>query len=220
MTSSLIARKLMVLLVVCVAMAATGCAHRTKQPTRVVRVAVVDGPIEDPGRQGRVERTGWWFGSRERYRPGSMGHFTAQAVSDELAGVPGVDVYSREDIGVFMAQKQRLLRRAYPQLDVHARTEILVQQDPLDYGRALNVDYVVRPVINEFTMVNSRVFTWWSCYLDATVEVWDVDRGELVAAYRSGKRGYFVSPLTMGERFARRSARRASSQDWFSTTGR
>ncbi len=198
-------------------LATAGCARTQIDPRRTVRVAVLDGIVEydvPPG--GEVRREGWWFGSRDRFISPNIAIQIGDQLAHELDRVPGVDVYSREDLTIYMARKERLLRRSFPELgDSYLRKQFLLRQDPLDYGRSLNVDYVVTSTVERASTVTNRTFSWWYSHLDATVEIWDVARGEIVYTVPYDGTAAFWSQLRLAERLARRTANNVKRHDLF-----
>ncbi len=194
-----------------------GCARTQIDPQRTVRVAVLDGVINyDVAPAGEIRREGWWFSSRDRFVSPNISIQVGDELARELDRVPGVEVYSREDLIIFMARKERLLRRSFPELgDSYLRKQVLLRQDPLDYGQSLNVDYVITSRVDRASTVTNRTFSWWYSHLDATVEIWDVPRGELVYTVPYDGTGAFWSQLRLAERLARRTAREAQRHDLF-----
>ena len=192
----------------------SGCARR--EPSRVVRVAVLDGAVTyevDP--QGEVSDRGWWFSARDRYQSPNAGVQMGEALARELGRVPGVDVYSREDLAIYMAQKERLLKRNFPDLTSYERKQLLAKQDPLDYGRSLNVDYVVTTDIERARTIVNRTFSWWYSQLEATVQVWDVSTGQMVWTKGWEDADNFDSQLALIEECARETRREIERRDVF-----
>lgn len=191
----------------------TGCAHRPA-PSRLVRVAVIDGQpskLEDAA-LGKVERKGWWFSARDYYRPETTATMLADAVAAQLSREPGLEVTSREDMAIYLAQKERLLRRNFPKLTSEDRKKVLAEQSPVDYGHSLNVDYVVRPQVFRASTVTNRFVSWWYSHLHATVEVWDVQTGQQVWIFPFDDADSFDSLQAMSEECAREAAARARSK--------
>jgi TolB-like protein len=193
----------------------TGCATKG-EPARTVRVAVLDGLVEyDVDPKGELTVEGWWFGARDRLRSPNVGIQLGEAIARDLNRVPGVEVFSREDLSIYLAQKERLLKRQHPSLSSLQRKSILLRQDPLDYGRSLNVDYIVLPVVTKSSTVLNRTFSWWYSHLDATVQVYDVDKGQIIWSRRWEDVDYFDSSLAMAEECARSSVSRMKRKDVF-----
>ena len=193
-----------------------GCASTPPSPTRQVRVAVLDGMTQyqvAPG--GETLDKGWWFSARDSYLSPNIGILLGEAMAAELTELPGVEVYSREDLAIYMAQKERLLKRDYPNLSSLQRKVLLVRQDPLDFGRSLNVDYVVSSEILEASTVTNRTLPWWYSHLDATISVWDVSGSELVQKWAWEDTDSFDSQIALVEECARELSRKARKQDVF-----
>jgi len=196
------------------ALALTGCA--SKQDPRTVRVAVLDGLtdyVTSP--DGDVLDEGWWFSSRDRYLTSNIGINVADEIARELDDVAGIDVYSREDLDIYMAQKERLLARQEPELTAFERSRVLLEQDPLDYGRSLNVDYVVAPYVHSSSMVTNRFLSWWYSSMEATVEIYDVEQGVLISAYPFRDTDHLDSQLALAEELAREFTSRVKRKDIF-----
>ena len=183
-----------------------GCA-KPVLPQRVVRVAVLDGlatyPV-DPG--GNVKQEGWWLGSQDRYLSSTTGIEVAEALARGMARLPGVAVQSRDDQRIYMAEKERRLSRAYPSLKSPERKRLLLMQNPLDYGRDLNVDFVLRPEVLKASTVTNRTFSWWFSDMHVIVEVWRVSPAEKVATLTFRKKEFFASQVALADRVARSTA--------------
>ena len=202
-------------LVLCFAATCVGCAKATL-PQRVVRVAVLDGlatyPVE-PG--GNVKQEGWWLGSQDRYLSSTTGIEVAEALARGMARLPGVAVQSRDDQRIYMAEKERRLSRAYPSLKSTERKKLLLEQDPIDYGRDLNVDFVLRPEVLKASTVTNRTFSWWWSDMHVIVEVWRVSPAEKVSTLTFRKKEFFASQVTLADRVAKSTAKVARRTNLF-----
>lgn len=209
----------LLLLFAVVALVAAGCA-RTPSASGVIRIAVLDGELKyEVPPEGMVVRDGWWFGSRDRYIAANTGVIAGEVLAREFARLPGVEVYSRDDLALYMGYKERLLRRAHPQLSPQARRQILAAQDPVDFGRSLNVDYIVKPEIILASTTTNLTTSAWRSDLEMTVSIYHVESGRRVSyMYRKNFR-LFVSQLTLLESFAKRAARKARREDTFRLYG-
>lgn len=198
----------------------SGCASKPV-PTTTVRMAVLDGlMVNDVRPGGEVERLGWWFGSRDRYTASNVGVLFGDIFHREFSRLPGLDVYSRDDYIVYLAQKERLLRRGFPELTSQARKRVLAQMDPVDYGRSLNVDYVLHAEILEAaTTTNLTISSWWS-ELNTRASLYDVKTGEVVVTMDFDRTRNFRSQVALMEEFARRSTRRFLRDDPIGIYGR
>ncbi|MEO8376447.1 MAG: hypothetical protein ABI579_02155 [Candidatus Sumerlaeota bacterium] len=200
------------------AVALTGCAGK-KQPLRTVRIAVLDGRTDFATPQkGEIQDVGWWFGARDRYLSPNMGISLADTLTTEFAKINGVEVHPRVDLQIYMAQKERVLKRNYPQLDSLARKELLLRQDPLDYGRSLNVDYVITSDVIAAKTVTNRTFGFWYSTLDVIVQVYDVSKGELIWTRPWSDSDNLRSQFSMAQECARETARKAKRKDIFLLT--
>ncbi len=105
--------------------ATTSCAKKYAPPSRTIRVAVIDGPIEyDVDPKGEVRREGWWLGTRQKYITPNAGIMAADTIAFALRETPGVEVYSRDDFRNYMSQKERLLQRSFPALSQDPRRQV------------------------------------------------------------------------------------------------
>jgi hypothetical protein len=189
---------------------------RAYEPTRTVRVAVIDGPIlYDVGPEGEIAIKGWWFGAHDRIYSPNSGSLAAESLARELDRLPGVEVYSREDLVVYLGQKERLLRASYPALTPRQRKLVLAQQDPVDFGRSLNVDYVVAPTIYDSVTGLNRTFSWWYSTIDTNVQIYDVATGEAVWAWPYRGTSAFSSQARLYDFYARKVARKVRKADAF-----
>ncbi|MCC6545545.1 hypothetical protein IT570_00130 [Candidatus Sumerlaeota bacterium] len=206
-------RGLSLLLVLAVALAFTGCAS-TKPPIRSVRVAVLDGRTNfEVPQKAEIQDVGWWFGARDRYLSPNLGVILAEALSTQLAKVKGVEVHPREDLQIYMAQKERVLKRNYPQLDSAARKKLLLQQDPIDYGKSLNADYVITSDIIVAKTVTNRTFSFWYSTIDVIVQVYDVSTGELIWTRPWSDTDILRSQMAIAQECAKDTTRRIKRKD-------
>lgn len=202
---------LLLTLLAAAAAAATGCARRAPGPSTIVRVAVLDG-VEGPGGlETRRSVAGWWLGARDRFDEGNAEIHMGDALAREFAKVPGVVVHSRTDVAALMAEKEHLLRRAFPEMTPEERRAVLATQDPVDYGRSLNVDFVVSSRVDEARKVHQRTFHWWRTRASARVDMHDVRTGDLVWSWQGRSENWFLSHVPVLERLGRKARRNAES---------
>lgn len=200
---------------VLLALVTCSCASR-QNPLRVVRLAVLDGRLDyEVKAKGEVRDEGWWFSAADRYVSGNVGIQMAEALSKEFGKIPGVEVYSRDDLTIYMAQKERALKRNFPDLTSLDRKQLLLRQDPIDYGKSLNVDYVMTTDVLQASTVTNRTFSWWYSHLDVIVQLYDVSKGQLVWTRPWNDSDAFDSQLALVEECARETARRARREDVF-----
>ncbi len=192
------------------------CAHKKPEPTTIVRLAVLNGvrdyevPVE-----GMVTNKGWMLSNRHSYLSPNTGVQLAEVLTSEFDRIPGVEAWPREDFQIYMAQKERLLQRNYPGLTPVQRKDVLDRQDPIDYGKSLGVDYVMRPEIAYASTVANRPFGWWYSTLEARVEMWDVEAGEMVWSYDFDDTDNFDSQIALMEEMARQASRDARKKSAF-----
>lgn len=192
----------------------TGCA--TQKPSRTVRVAVLNGKIDyEVNEKGETRDEGWWFGARDRFLSPNPGTQLGEVLSRELAKKPGVEVYSRDDLAIYMSQKERLLKRNFPDLTSFQRKQVLAKQDPVDFGKSLNVDYIVTSDIIKSSTVTNRTFSWWYSTVDCVITVYDVSSGQLVWSHAWEDTDAFKSEMAMLEECARETAGQMARKDVF-----
>ncbi|MDX2175758.1 MAG: hypothetical protein SF028_04745 [Candidatus Sumerlaeia bacterium] len=183
-------------------LAGASCARRP-QPTREVKVAVLDGRLlEAVAKDGELTTDGWWFSQRKILKSGNDGLLATEAVSREFRKLPGLNVYDEEDMVVFLAQRDRLAQRSFPSLNPADRAELLQSQSPVDYGRALGVDFVLVPIVEKSNQTQNQFTSVWSSRARVRLEFWDVLKGERVWEYEEGDRDYFDSRLEVMEDIA------------------
>ncbi len=198
----------------------TGCGSKSRASADYtlpkVRVAVLDGITNyEVSPKGDVEDNGWWFSARNRYKSANIGIQLGQALADEMQGIQGVEIYPREDLSIYYAQKERLLERAYPDLEPAERKQLLSLQDPVDYGRSLGMDYVVTSKINSSSTLVNRTTSIWLSTLEAEVAVIRVSDGQTVDYWTWRDSDYFDSQLSMVEECARELTRKARKSGVF-----
>ncbi len=190
-----------------------GCAQRTA--SGVVRVAVMDGIVAEGKTETRQSVAGWWLGTHDRFDSGTAGVVLADTLAKEFQEMPGVEIYSRLDLASYMAQKERLLARNYPEMTPPERLMVLQEQDPVDYGKSLNVDYIMTSKVSLSRTTHNRTFHWWASEVDFNLEVWDVDSGQRIWQWRGHDRDLFDSQLAMMEELAREARSKATRLDVF-----
>lgn len=192
-----------------------GCAHKVKAPQRAVTLAVLDGTAAPDASETRRSVAGWWLGSRDRFDNGNAPTLVAEAVAEEFTEVPGVHVFSRIDLAAYMMQKERILMRRYGELTPQQRLDVLRAQSPIDYGRSLNVDYVMTNHVTRSRLVHNRTFHWWLSKVDFDLELWDVESGQRIWVWRGDDTDLFDSQLAVIEELAREAREEALEQDVF-----
>jgi len=198
------------------AAAATACAHApTAPPARTVRLAVLDGSMAGGSGETRRSIAGWWMGARDRFDDGNAGIHLADLLSTEFEKVPGVEVHSRTDIRAMMAEKEHILRSTYPDLSPEERYRVLMDQQPVDYGRSLGVDFVLAPDVTMSRLVHQRTFHWWYSKAAASVELWDVSRGEKVWQWSDRDSALFASQKAALEDLAQSARKDAEKENAF-----
>ncbi|MCB2155520.1 hypothetical protein KQI84_11595 [bacterium] len=193
---------------------AGGCGS-VPAPTHVVKLAVLDGVMAENATETRQELTGWWLSSRDRYQNGNAGIQLGEALADEFEKIPGVLVYPRTDLATYMAQKERTVRRAYPDLSPEERLVVLQSQHPLDYGRSLNVDYVLSSHVALARTTHQRTFHWWVSRIRFDLDLWDVEQGQKIWTWHGEDSDLFDSQLTVIEELAEEAREEAYDRDIF-----
>jgi hypothetical protein len=197
--------------VAAVALSITACAKRepVKPPTvGGIRIAVLDGTVADPRAETRRSEAGWSVGRRHRFDDGNAGIAMADLLAIELRNLPNVRIHSREDVAAMMSQKERVVRSVEPELGRDDIYQVLLEQDPADYGRELNADYVVTNVVNEARMVYSPTnLMWWST-VQATIKVVDVSTGQVVWEWTGRDTDRLSGQFSVAEDLARHARKR------------
>lgn len=213
-------RRLALLLMACVAvvLAAGGCARKMPAPRTTVTLAVLDGVMAEGRHETRRSQAGWWFSARNRFDNGQAGVQLGEALAREFRDMAGVEVFPRSELRAYMAQKERILARQLPDLTPQQRLAVLEAQDPLDYGRSLNVDYVLTTRVDESRTIHNMVFNWWSSRVRFELSLWDVERGQVVWQWVGKDSATFRSQLAVMERLARKARREAERYDTLRVT--
>lgn len=200
---------------VVLALAAGGCASRQRLPASIVTLAVMDGTMATGREETRRSESGWWFGAQTRYDSGTAGVILGDALAEEFARIPGLQVMSRTDLRSYMAQKERLVYRQWPDLSAEERLKILQRQNPVDYGRSLNVDYVLTSRVYECRLIHHHFPHTWTARGDFAVDLWDVRTGAPVWTWQGRESDMFSSTTAVLERLARRAGSKARRADPF-----
>lgn len=196
-------------------LAGGGCARRPI-PAGVVKVAVLDGlTLERVVRGQELTSEGWWFGERDLLRTNNAGALATEFLARELSTVPGVAVYSPDDLRVYLATKERLIRRGFPELNPGERAELLSRQCPRDLGASLNVDYIVVPSVGWAATVRNDTTSIWTSRAELSVRVFDTQTGEVVWAWVRRDRDWFRSLAGVVEDLCRAASQAASREGAF-----
>jgi hypothetical protein len=171
------------------------------------RVAVLDGRVDPMRDETRRTQSGFLLADRNRYDDGNAGRHIADELSREVDKIWGVQTHPRPDVGAMMAQKERLLALIEPGMTPDERYDYLLSIDPLDYGKELNADYVLVPFVREARMIQNRAVFWWYSKVAINLQLWDVDKGEVVWEWKGRDSGYFRSQRWVMEDIAKRARR-------------
>ena len=192
----------------------SSCARTPREPSRIVRVVVLDAMVDfEAPQRGAVQEEGWWFGFRDRYRGSNMGVGMGDALAREVGRIPGVDVFPREDLSIYMGRKERILSNNFPELGSEDRKRLLLEQDPVNYGRSLNVDFVITSSVADASTVLNRTVKWWYSHVDTLIEVWDVSSEQVVFAYPVSRTRYFNSQYRVSQSIGKSLARQLQRGD-------
>lgn len=205
----------LVLAIAGIALVLVGCGSKRFEPEGSIRLAVLDGIMEEGAHETRRSQTGYWMSRRDRFDSGNAGVLLGEVLAREFEAMPGVRVHSRTDLAAFMAQRERLLRRAFPDLTPEDRLEVLSELDPTDYGRALNVDYVLRGRVRQSRLIHNRFFHGWYSRAEVVLEIWNVETGEQVWEMHRADAAWFRSQLGALDKIARKARRQAEREDVF-----
>jgi hypothetical protein len=211
---NLILRPCLILLLALATLAASGCARRQPPPAAQVRLAVIDGLPDPLLRDSRVATRGWWLGMNYRHDNANAGIHFADALADSFSAIPGVTVHPRTDVRALFAEKEHMLRRAYPDLTESERRLVLLEQDPVDFGRSLNADFVLASRVDKSRLTHKTTFNWWFGEAAGAVDLYDVRSGERVWSWEKRDRDWFASSVAVLRdlsRQARREAQKANA---------
>lgn len=200
---------------VVLSLVAAGCASRQRLPSSVVTMAVLDGTMATGKEETRRSETGWWFGAKTRYDSGTAGIILGDALAEQFGRIPGIQVMSRTDLRSYMAQKERLVYREWPDLSAEDRLKVLQSQNPVDYGRSLNVDYVLTSRVYECRLVHQHFPHTWTARADFAMDLWDVRSGTAVWTWQGRESDMFSSTTAVLERLAERAQKKARRDDPF-----
>jgi hypothetical protein len=194
-----------------------GCARTpAPPPPYTVRMAIVDMPTLYEVTQGEeVSQRGFWFSARSVIETENYARVASEVLGREFARVPGVEVYSREDLIIYLARKDQRARRAFPELNSADRAELLALQSPVDYGKSLNVDFVLLPIVEESEMVRSHFTEVWSSESRLRLELWSVPEGKVVWTWSGEDSDFFDSQVQVMEELAKKARKAAMRQDAF-----
>lgn len=197
--------------VAALSIALVGCARQpaVAPPTSGgIRVAVLDGSVATPRAETRRSESGWSVGRRHRFDDGNAGIHMADLLAIEMRNLPNVRVHSREDVAAMMAQKERVVRSVQPELGRGDIYQVLLEQNPADYGRELNADYVVTNVVNDARMVYSPTTQTWYSTVEATFRVIDVATGQQVWEWTGRDTDFLSGQYNVAEDLARHARKR------------
>lgn len=169
---------LMVLLGLALA-AGSGCTRRF--PTeRVPQVKLLLVPFEQPPAMATEPRAirGWWFGETIVRQNTRAGEAMSDALNRAFSRITYVNLYSPIEIKYYFADKEQLLRKAYPYLEDPEVKRLMADVPPQDYARELGADKVLSGrIIRQY--MGERVWSnWWWARLEADVYVMDVGTGQ------------------------------------------
>lgn len=197
------------------ALICSGCAGKYV-PQQTVKLAVLDGgTVFEVAKGDEVTSEGWWFNQRDLIQSNNAHVLANEALSREFSHIPGVEVYSRSDMIVYLAAKERLIRKAYPKLSAADRAELLAAQNPVDFGKSLNVDYVLVPTVIQSATVQHGWSSIWSSRVELVLEMWSVESGNRVWNWTGKDRDYFDSQLRIMEELSRKAARKVKKRHLF-----
>ncbi len=128
---------------------------------------------------------GWWFGSNDVYYNANLGRIAADIFDEKMRMLPCVDVFSRQDLRAYYAQKRSRIAK---KLDLNQKEAeaALEKLDPVAIGRELGVDKVVVGRLCDAELRKNRTFGPFASVVSFNVTVYDVKTGqpELSKSYR------------------------------------
>lgn len=196
--------------------------HGQKPPQHRIRVAVLDFSVaprvverRDEHRRLRYSEKevetekdirGWWFGSNDVYYNANIGRIAADIFDEQLRSVPGLDVYSRQDLRVFYAEKKQKIRKRLS-IDERSAARALEQLDPIAVGRELGVDKVVVGRICDAELRKNRTFGPFASVTSLNVSLYDVHSGRIELSRSYATHANFTSVYANIEGRAKKFAR-------------
>lgn len=158
---------------------------------------------------------GWWFGSNDVYYNENVGRIAADIFDEELRKSPMFDVYSRQDLRRFYAEKAARIAKKLNMDDKQARAS-LEKLDPLAIGRELGVDKVVVGRICDAEFRKNRTFGPFASVTSFNVSVYDVKTGHVDFSKTYGGHDMFTSVYgnfeSRAKKFAKEFQRTLSSK--------
>lgn len=149
---------------------------------------------------------GWWFGSNDVYYNENVGRIAADIFDEELRKSSLFDVYSRQDLRRFYAEKAARIARKLNLDDKQARAS-LEKLDPLAIGRELGVDKVVVGRICDAEFRKNRTFGPFASVTSFNVSVYDVKTGRVDFSKTYGGHDMFTSVYANFESRAKKFAK-------------
>lgn len=117
---------------------------------------------------------GWWFGSNDIYYNANVGRLAADVISDQLRESGTYQVYSRENLKYYYADKKDILREKFPDMSDKDVNAAMLKLDPIEIGKELGVDKVVVGMIGDSEMRHSRAWGYFNSTMTFRVAVLDV----------------------------------------------
>ncbi len=152
-------------------------------PSSQVRVVVLDGLQPESHGEGETEIAGWWLTARDLYRDPNDGLHWGDLVATALErNIPNLQVHSRMDLRSYLAAKEDLLKKEYPDMKKDQARRLVAEQSPLDFGRSLDADFVVSSRIVDAWLTQSLIV---SC-IDSELGLLDFDEQASLGQYYAG----------------------------------
>jgi len=121
---------------------------------------------------------GWWFGSNDVYYNENVGRIAADIFDEELRKLPGLELFSRQDLRRYYAEKVSKISKKLKIDEKQARAS-LEKLDPLAVGRELGVDKVVVGRICDAELRKNRTFGPFASVTSFNVSIYDVKTGQV-----------------------------------------
>jgi curli biogenesis system outer membrane secretion channel CsgG len=125
-----------------------------------------------------TEIRGWWFGSTDVYFSESAGKMAADLFSDAIREEGAFNLYSRENLKYYYADKKEVLNTKLKIADKDL-DKALLTLNPVRVGREVGADKVVVGHICDSERRHSRAFGYFGTMNSYQVSVYDVRSGRL-----------------------------------------
>jgi hypothetical protein len=147
----------------------------------------------------------WWLGAQDVYYNANMGKIGADLVSDSIRARGPFELYSREDLKYYYADKKELLAKKF-NLSTKAQNEAILELNPVSIGRDIGVDKVIVGHICDSEFRRNRATSFHTSATSFNISVYDVRTGKVEFNQNYGRVKGLTSTYTNFEGEAQRIA--------------